>query len=153
MGILAESFASGSAGDPALPASEPLPTGMLLSRDLIFTTKIVGTAAELGYRVLAADSQERVKSLIESHRPRLVFVDLTAGDLVAPAALSAYLRSSGPGTQFVAFGPHVDGRALAEARAAGCQVVLPRSKFAADLPELIRHYFSAPMIQSTKEGP
>jgi len=30
------------------------PTGILLSRDLIFTSKVTGTARELGHRVLVA---------------------------------------------------------------------------------------------------
>ncbi len=71
----------------------------------------------------------------------MVFVDLAAGDLVAPAALRAFQEQAGPGTPFVAFGSHVDAEALAAARAAGCDPVLPRSRFSAELPDLIRRYF------------
>jgi len=44
-------------------------------------------------------------------------------------------------TPFVAFGSHVDTEALAAARAAGCDPVMPRSKFSMELHELIRRYF------------
>ncbi len=69
-----------------------------------------------------------------------VFVDLAAGDLVSPAALLSYQKEAGPGVPFIAFGSHVDTLALEAARAAGCDPVLPRSKFTAELPELIRKY-------------
>ena len=66
-------------------------------------------------------------------------MDLSAGDLVSPAALLAYQKQA-PGTPFVAFGSHVDTAGLAAAAAAGCDPVLPRSRFTAELPELIRRY-------------
>jgi hypothetical protein len=145
-----DEFARGS--ELGSPADEPESTGLLLCRDLIFTSKITGTAADLGYRILVADDPKLVKSMIESHRPRIVFVDLTAGDLVAPAALTAYQRFAPPWTWFVAFGPHVEGRLLAEAKAAGCHVVLPRSRFAAKLPEFIRQYFCEPCSRAPDNG-
>ena len=117
------------------------PTGILLSRDLIFTSKVTGTARELGHRVLVAGNSALASTMIEQWRPRVVFVDLAAGDLVAPEALVAYQGLAGPETPFVAFGSHVDTEALAAARAAGCDPVMPRSKFSAELPELIRRYF------------
>ena len=63
-----------------LPRYDSGPTGLLLCRDLIFTTKVKGTAAELGYRMLVASDESLAKSLIETYRPRVVFVDLTAGE-------------------------------------------------------------------------
>jgi CheY-like chemotaxis protein len=120
---------------------DPGPTGILLSRDLIFTSKVTGTARELGHRVLVAGNGPLAQAMIEQWRPRVVFVDLAAGDLVVPGALVAFQRLAGAETPFVAFGSHVDTEALAAARAAGCAEVMPRSKFSAELPELIRRYF------------
>ncbi len=117
------------------------PTGILLSRDLIFTSKVTGTARELGHRVLVAATSSLALAMIEQWRPCVVFVDLAAGDLVAPEALLGYQGLAGPAIAFVAFGSHVDTEALATARAAGCDPVIPRSKFSADLPELMRRYF------------
>jgi CheY-like chemotaxis protein len=116
-------------------------TGILLSRDLIFTSKVTGTARALGYRMLVAGNVELAATMIAQWRPCVVFVDLGAGELVSPEALLHYQSLAGPGTHFVAFGSHVDTQALATARAAGCDPVLPRSKFAAELPELIKRYF------------
>jgi CheY-like chemotaxis protein len=116
------------------------PVGLLLSRDLIFTSKVTGTARALGFRVMTAGNLELASSMIEQWRPRAVFVDLASGDLTAPPALIAFRRLATPGTPFVAFGSHVDMSALDAARASGCDPVLPRSRFSAELPELIRRF-------------
>ena len=123
------------------PTPEDLePPGLLLSRDLIFTSKVTGTARELGHRVLVAGTIALALSLIEQWRPRVVFVDLAAGDLVQPPSLLAYRKIAAPNTPFVAFGSHVETQALAAAKAAGCDPVLPRSRFSAELPDLIRRF-------------
>ena len=116
------------------------PLGLLLSRDLIFTTKVRDTASALGVRIEVAGRGDRVLAVLLEKRPAVVFVDLTANDLVTLEALREYRSVAGADVWFVAFGPHVDGTRLEEARAAGCQVVLPRSRFAAQLPELIVRY-------------
>jgi hypothetical protein len=118
--------------------------GLLLSRDLIFTSKIKGTAAALGYSMMVVGTDSQARSMIETYRPSVVLVDLNAGDLVAPAALISYQKLTGPAAWFVAFGSHVDTKSLGAARAAGCHVVLARSRFAAELPELLGRYFSQP---------
>jgi hypothetical protein len=131
-----------TAASPASTSAASGPNGLLLSRDLIFTTKIRTTAAELGYEIRAVSDVKLAESLIAEQRPRVVFVDLTAGDLCAPSALRSFRKLAGASAWFVAFGPHVDTDVLAAASAAGCQAVMPRSRFASALPELIRRYFS-----------
>ena len=116
-------------------------TGLLLSRDLIFTSKITGTARELGHQVRVAGNTALALAMIEQWRPKVVFVDLGAGELVNMPALVAFQKAAGPGTPFVAFGSHVDVEALDAAKSAGCDPVMPRSKFSAELPDLIRRYF------------
>jgi DNA-binding NarL/FixJ family response regulator len=128
---------------PCVPA-ESGKAGLLLSQDLIFTTKIKGTAAELGYSMMVASSETQAQSMIEAHRPRVVLIDLNAGALVGPDALIAYQSIAGSNAWFVAFGSHVEVGALNAARAAGCHVVLPRSRFAAELPQLMGRFFSQP---------
>src|SRR4051794_34575493 len=118
---------------PNMGESSPPPdaakTGILLSRDLIFTSKVTGTAHALGHRVLVAGSVAQATTMIEQQKPLVVFVDLSAGDLVQSASLRAFQTLAGPGIPFVAFGSHVDTDSLAAARAAGCDPVLPRSRF------------------------
>src|SRR5947209_12750869 len=122
-------MASGIPMNEPEPILEGGPAGLLLSRDLIFTAKITGTARALGHRVMVAGDAALASDMIARWRPKVVFVDLSSGDLASPAALVA-LRKLAPKTPFVAFGSHVDTEALAAASAAGCDPVLPRSRFA-----------------------
>jgi hypothetical protein len=138
---------------PAAPEPAPAPAGVVLGRDLMFTAKVRGTATELGYPMAVAGDVAMARMKIQKWRPRVVFIDLTAGDLVSPKALALYRQIAGPATWFVAAGPHVQADALDAARAAGCQVVLPRSKFAAELPALMRRYFSRPADQPDPDEP
>lgn len=137
--------------DPAF-TTEPAPAGLLLCRDLIFTSKVKGTAEALGYRILVTSDQSAALSLIEKWHPRVVLVDLTAGEAAAPDALMDYQNLAGPDTWFVAFGPHVEADVLDAARAAGCQVVMPRSRFSAELPELLRRYFDRPVLHGHRSS-
>jgi len=126
------------------PTSVPIPdgpAGLLLSRDLIFTSKITGTAAALGHRVIVAGNVAFASAILGAWTPKVVLVDLGAGDLVASPAILRYREIAPPGTPFLAFGSHVDVAALAVAAAAGCDPVMPRSRFTKELPALIRRYF------------
>jgi hypothetical protein len=125
------------------PMPEGGPSGLLLSRDLIFTSKVTGTARALGISVMTAGNSALASSMIEQWNPKVVFIDLAAGDLVRPEALIAY-RQAAPESVFVAFGSHVDRDALAAASTAGCDRVMPRSKFSAELPDLMRELFGLP---------
>jgi hypothetical protein len=132
-----------SADDGAIPKPEASPPGIVVGRDLMFTAKVTGTAGDLGYRMRVAGDVGTARALIEELRPRLILVDLAAGELAAPQALADYRRLGGPSAWLVAVGPHVDAQRLADARAAGCDLALPRSKFSADLPGLLRRCFSS----------
>jgi DNA-binding NarL/FixJ family response regulator len=117
-------------------------TGLLVSRDLIFITKIKGTAADLGHAMLVASTQSQAESMIASCRPTVVLVDLTGGQMAGSGALRAYQSLAGADAWLIAFGPHVDVDALAAAKAAGFHAVLPRSIFTAKLPEFLDRYFT-----------
>ena len=118
----------------------PEPRPVLLGR-------VTATAEALGYRMLRVGDPTQVRDAVRQWRPRVVVLDLTAGELVAPAAVAGYRQMTGPATWYVAVGPHVQADLLDAAREAGCQVVLPRSKFSAELPALMRRYFSRPADQ------
>ncbi|GIW88476.1 MAG: hypothetical protein KatS3mg108_2800 [Isosphaeraceae bacterium] len=123
------------------PPSEPTrPTGLLLTRDLFFTSKITSTAQALGLTVHVAGNHALAAALIQDHRPRVVFLDLAAAGLTSPAAIQTYRQLAPHPTTFIAFGSHVDSDALDAARAAGCDTVLPRRKFSAELPTLLNHH-------------
>ncbi len=121
-------------------SGEDLGGGLLLTRDLIFTSKVTGTAAALGFEVGTAGNVALATALIAEKRPRVVFLDLAAGTLTGADAIAEYRRVAEVGTAFVAFGSHVDTARLDEARGAGCDEVMPRSKFSGELPALLGRY-------------
>lgn len=112
-------------------------TGLLLSDDLIFTSRIVGTARELGLTVRAARSAGELEALARQEAPSCVIVDLANPGLVLTDLLRRLGEVCTPRPRVVAYGAHVDVAALKAAREAGCDPVLPRSKFVEDLPRLL----------------
>ena len=113
--------------------------GVLLTHDLIFSTKVTSTARALGLEVTAAADLGKVAELCRDQRPGCVFIDLGVPDLDITAAV-AQLRSAAEAVPTVAYGSHVDKDRLDAARAAGCDEVLPRSRFSSELPAWLRRY-------------
>ncbi|MCI0681747.1 MAG: hypothetical protein L0Y71_06560 [Gemmataceae bacterium] len=111
-------------------------TGILLSDDLLFASRITGTARALGLDLKVARGAADLERLRQAQAPACVLVDLQHAELNVPA-LAAQLRQAGRCT-LVGYGSHVAAEVLQQARADGCDVVLPRSQFverlAADLP-------------------
>ncbi len=119
------------------PSNDPLPA-LLVSRDLFFTSKVTGTAEMLEFEVqVVGDAQTAAQRLAEEPYA-CVFLDL-ADQAVDVAEFFAALPADGR-PPVVAFGSHVATARLQEARDAGCDDVLPRSRFSASLPELLKKY-------------
>lgn len=119
------------------------PPGLLLSDDLIFTSRIVGTAEELGFDVTPVRSSEALLELARRQPPRCVILDLANPNLIV-AELLRELRAACPSMPFlVAYGAHVDAAALKAARDAGCDIAWPRSKFALELPQALPRWLAA----------
>jgi len=108
-------------------------SAILLCDDLMFTSRITGTARDLGLLVTPARTPAAVLELAGRQTPRCVIVDIaTAGrDL---SNLVGLLNELSPPPRVVAYGSHVDTASLQAARTAGCDPVLPRSKFVQVLP-------------------
>jgi CheY-like chemotaxis protein len=116
------------------------PLGLLLCDDLIFTSRISGTARDLGVSMKTARSIEALKTLVAQQTPQGIILDLANPGLVIED-LTAWLRQScTPMPYLVAYGSHVDTATLKKAREAGCDVVLSRSKFVEDLPVKLRDW-------------
>jgi DNA-binding NarL/FixJ family response regulator len=115
--------------------TEPMAAvGLLLSDDLIFTSRVTGTARALGLVVKPARTVETLTRLARELAPRCVILDLANPGLVIADLLGWLAQECGQRPRVVAYGSHVDTATLRAARAAGCDVVLPRSKFVEELP-------------------
>src|SRR5262249_35053941 len=104
--------------------------GLLLSDDLIFTSRIVGTGRDLGLSVAAARTLTDLQRQLDLALPVCAILDLNHPDLTT-FEIVPLLKSRG--VRVVGYGSHVAADVLHAARQAGCDVVWPRSKFAAEL--------------------
>jgi hypothetical protein len=112
-----------------MPDPTEQPAILLLCRDLMFLSKVTATARAAGVNVQVV----RDPTMLPAMGTRL-FVDLNQdGALEAAAAWKG-----ATGGRVVAFVSHVDTQAIARAKEAGLDQVLPRSRFTADLEQLLR---------------
>lgn len=118
--------------------------GLLLSDDLIFISRIAGTARALGLDLKSVRSAAEILAQVQT--PVCVLIDLQNPGLDI-AALVRNLKAGG-NPRIVGYGSHVDTASLKAAREAGCDVVLPRSKFVDDLETELPRWFSPPGAKS-----
>jgi CheY-like chemotaxis protein len=119
-------------------------TGLVLSDDLIFVSRIAETARAAGLSVRQARTPAELVVLARQNAPAGVIFDLQNPGLDL-AALLAELRAACPVMpRVVAYGSHVEAELLRAAREAGCDLVLPRSKFVKDLDRDIASWLAAP---------
>ena len=90
-----------------------------------------------GYDPRVAFSGEKALALLDDFTPDVVVTDLAMPGLSLTEIVSAAHDADGA-PKVIAFGAHVQTELLEEARNAGCDDVMPRSKFSATLPEILR---------------
>jgi DNA-binding NarL/FixJ family response regulator len=109
---------------------------LFLSSDLMFSSRVSGAAQSLAVPLhLVADPAALPQKLTADCR--LVLVDLALENLNLPAAVKA-IKAGAPAARVIAYGAHVDEAALADAKDAGCDVVLTRGQFHRQYVELLR---------------
>jgi hypothetical protein len=111
--------------------------------DLFFHAKIRETAKAVGIRVeFVKNEKETIERVVETaaDHPILVVVDLNNVN-AKPIPLIKKLRAKmSKASSIVGFVSHVQGELKLEAQDAGCDVVMPRSAFSSNLPNILRRY-------------
>jgi len=102
--------------------------------DLFFQMKLAETAKHLGVEVKVATTPEALQTLLEPP-PKLLIVDLNSRS--QPIATIQRLRADKNGVRVVGFLSHVQTELAAQARAAGCDEVMPRSAFTQNLAAIL----------------
>jgi CheY-like chemotaxis protein len=105
--------------------------------DMFFASKIIGAADQAGRSLVRVKSQEELEREIkEPHE--LVLIDLNSTRL-DPVAAIAFLKSRPEfeATPVVGFLSHVQVELMRQAEAAGCDYVLPRSRFSQMLVQIL----------------
>ena len=105
-----------------------------LMDDLFFQMKLAETARQLGVEVKVATNGDALMGLMES-APKLVIVDLNARS--QPLQAIEKVRQNNKDVRVVAFLSHVQTQLAAQAQAAGCSEVLPRSSFTQNLAAIL----------------
>ena len=118
-----------------------MPVCLILSDDLIDGSRIGGHSRALGFETLIARTQAQAVTHL-AKQPAAVLIDLHHGSLDVAALVEA-AAGVVPKPRLVAFGSHVDAQRLKAARAAGCDLVLPRSAFFEDLDGNIARWCAA----------
>ncbi|MFO0842792.1 MAG: hypothetical protein U0797_10410 [Gemmataceae bacterium] len=118
--------------------------GLLLSDDLIYTSKVTGTAKALGLTVTPARTPAALLELARKAPPACVIVDLQHPQLDLPGLLKQLREVCPVMPRVVGYGSHVEAEALRAAREAGCNPAWPRSKFAEELPASLPGWLAGP---------
>jgi DNA-binding NarL/FixJ family response regulator len=105
-----------------------------LMDDLFFQMKVAETAKHLGLELKVAGNADSLMELVGTG-PKLVIVDLNARS-GAIAAIER-VKAATNGVRMVGFLSHVQTDLAAQARAAGCDEVMPRSSFTQNLAAIL----------------
>jgi DNA-binding NarL/FixJ family response regulator len=113
--------------------------------DLFFVAKVRETAKQVGIALETAATGDQLLKAAAAGPAALILVDLNArqGALEAIAHLcggngQTVAQGQGSPRRVIAFLSHVQTDLAERARAAGCQEVMPRSKFTQNLAEILR---------------
>jgi DNA-binding NarL/FixJ family response regulator len=109
-----------------------------LITDLFFVTKVKGTADALGVALIVGRSAADLVSAAKAGA-RLAIVDMNAAGADAVEAIRA-CKAAAPDCFVVAYLSHVQRELGEAAKAAGADLVMPRSKFSQDLPGLLQRH-------------
>jgi CheY-like chemotaxis protein len=136
-------------GVQATPNMEPLnqrenaPTRIFaFIDDLFFVAKIQEISRKLNVKVEFVKSDKDIAEKTENseEKPSLIIVDLNSNS-IKPLPVITKMRSKyKKSTSIVGFVSHVQGDLKVKAQEAGCDVVMPRSAFSQNLPNILRRH-------------
>jgi hypothetical protein len=111
--------------------------------DLFFLAKIQETARKMNVKVEFVKTEKDIYDKMEGNgeeKPSLIIFDLNnanAKPLTTIPKLKSKLKKS---TSIIGFLSHVQGDLKVKAQEVGCDMVLPRSAFSQNLPQLLRRH-------------
>ena len=135
---------SGRPGYEAMPVGENITSKPIFAfvDDLFFMAKIQETARKLNVKVSFVKSEKDVLASVAAgeEKPSLIMIDLnhhTVKPLTMIPKLKSKLKKE---TNIIGFLSHLQGELKMKAQEAGCDMVLPRSAFSQNLPQLLRRH-------------
>jgi len=112
--------------------------------DLFFVAKIQEISRKLNVKVEFVKSDKEIAEKTEDseEKPSLIIVDLNSNSIKPLPVISKMRSKYKKGTSIVGFVSHVQGDLKMKAQEAGCDVVMPRSAFSQNLPNILRRHGS-----------
>jgi PleD family two-component response regulator len=109
--------------------------------DLLFTVKISDAAKRAGLEVEFVKSEKDVIEKATQEKPLLIIMDLNFS-AVQPLKLIAKMKSNGDMKQISVIGylSHVQGELKQQAQEAGANIVMARSAFTQNLPQILKRH-------------
>jgi len=111
--------------------------------DLFFAAKIQETARKLNVKVEFVKTDKDLSERMQHNgdeKPSLIIFDLNNAN-AKPLTLIPRLKTKlKKGTSIIGFLSHVQGDLKQKAHEVGCDMVLPRSAFSQNLPQLLRRH-------------
>ncbi len=109
--------------------------------DLLFTVKISDAAKRAGLDVEFVKSERDVIDKATNEKPLLIILDLNFS-AVQPLKLISKLKSNGEMKRISLIGylSHVQGELKQQAQEAGANVVMARSAFSQNLPQILKRH-------------
>ena len=104
--------------------------------DMIFASRITGTAAKLGTPCQVVGDLRSLEAALSESEPKTVLVDMNLEGLSADEAIRT-VKSLRPGARVIAFFSHVQTELMERARSAGADDVWPRSVFVQNLQQVL----------------
>lgn len=110
--------------------------------DLFFVAKIQEISRKLNVKVEFVKSDKDIAEKTENieEKPSLIIVDLNSNSIKPLPVISKMRSKYKKGTSIVGFVSHVQGDLKVKAQEAGCDVVMPRSAFSQNLPNILRRH-------------
>lgn len=136
-------------GAQAVPNMEPLtqredaPTRIFaFVEDLFFVAKIQEISRKLNVKVEFVKTDKDIAEKTENtdEKPSLIIVDLNSNGIKPLPVISKMRSKYKKATSIVGFVSHVQGDLKMKAQEAGCDVVMPRSAFSQNLPNILRRH-------------
>ena len=110
---------------------------ILLSRDLLFISKIREVVTAQGQELIVVKSEQALeKALKSAERPGILLVDLDKAPVSLDVIATAYRGLEISGWRCYSFFSHVQVETGASAESLGLGDVMPRSRFVRLLPEI-----------------
>ena len=115
---------------------------VLLSNDLTVVSSVQGVCAKIGATMRTVGNLQQATDAVGAEPVDVVILDLSTPQMDVDGLVIAAKSNAGGAPKVIAFGPHVHAERLEAARRAGCDEVVSRGQFFAQLDVILQRWSS-----------